>query len=84
MSIENTGTLIVSQMEKEFYVFETDAPRESGHNYGIAQGGGIVYEADFKRETAKRLCDLCNSNPSMEWDEAERILIFERLDVSCP
>ena len=48
--------------------------RGEGNLYGVETKDGVIYDADFPRQTAQRLAELEEENPGLDWKHAREIL----------
>lgn len=58
---------------------------ESEAGYGVrGVKGGIIYEANFVKDTAERIAQLLNSEyPPEDWNATSNILLAEGYDIRC-
>lgn len=58
---------------------------ESEPGYGVrGLKGGMVYEANFIKDTAERIAELLNSsNQPEDWNATSKILLAEGYDIRC-
>lgn len=75
---------MANQSSQKSKALQGESLNGEGKAWGVAKGGGVVYECIFVAATARRLAQLNEQMPSSDWQAHKALLEREGFDLTDP